>query len=165
MTGTIFAPRLPIGICVPIFSEGLSGSGEKEASDTTARVPDASLSAAAVSSSGATGLTQIKNATAIDRAREKGWHEVVKRLRADSKNKYRNNQTLKQPYLNARLDLAHWKWIARNKDKFKCRDWIDVFAKYSTKHRREVVGSYILDIKDYYFQITGRSLVRELDRL
>jgi len=118
-----------------------------------------------VSSSIAVGLTQIKYIAAIDMAQKKGWVDVVARLKADRINKYSQHKTLKEVYLNLRLGFAYWKWIEDHKDLFKCKDWVDVFAKYSTKRRRELVGSYILDIKDYHYRITGVSIVTGLDKL
>lgn len=119
----------------------------------------------AVSSSTAIGLTQLKYIAAIDMAQRKGWVDVVARLKADRKNKYSQHKTLKEVYLNLRLGFAYWNWIVDHKETFKCKDWVDVFAKYSTKTRRDIVGSYILDIKDYHLQITEVSIVTGLDRL
>ena len=109
----------------------------------------------AFSSSGAQGLFQLKWKTAVGRAKAIEWHAQAMRIKREALEKRPRYITLRQIYLNARLGLEYWKWIIDNKESLGCHDWIDGACKYSSK---DVRGSYILDIKNYYFKITGKNI-------
>lgn len=111
----------------------------------------------AYSTSKARGYGQLKVATAIDMAILLKRYDLVKLIR-------KNPRALYNTKINVMLSIAYIRWII---DKTNPGDILDVIASYNAglNNKRGVVGSYIMDIKNYYKGYTGKDIFPLFEQL